>query len=62
MDVFVTNVSTNLNENWLLNLDYARATIEDWRDVYNRFRPHELLGNLTLKEFARFLNKKEVSA
>lgn len=51
-----------LNENWFLDLHHARATIEEWRDDYNRFRPHGSLGNLTPKEFARFLNKKEVSA
>jgi putative transposase len=51
-----------LNENWFLNINHARTTIESWRDDYNRFRPHGSLGNLTPKEFARFLNKTEVSA
>lgn len=51
-----------LNENSFLDIVHARATIEDWRDDYNRLRPHGSLGNLTPTEFARFLNKTEVSA
>ncbi len=51
-----------LNENWFQDLDHARDTIEEWRDDYNRVRPHGSLGNLTPKEFARFFNKIEVSA
>lgn len=51
-----------LNENWFRSIDEARTIIAAWRDDYNRFRPHGALGNLTPKEFARFLNKQEVSA
>jgi putative transposase len=51
-----------LNENCFLDINHARAIIEDWRDDYNRRRPHSSLGGLTPKEFARFFGKREVSA
>jgi putative transposase len=40
-----------LNEHWVLTLDDARETIENWRLDYNRVRPHCSLGYLTLEEF-----------
>jgi hypothetical protein len=40
-----------LNEHWLLTLDDARETIEDWRLDYNQVRPHSSLGYLTPEEF-----------
>lgn len=51
-----------LNENWFRCIDEAQMIIAAWRDDYNRLRPHGSLGNLTPKEFARVLNKQEVSA
>ena len=41
-----------LNENWFLSLADARDKIEQWRDDYNRHRPHSSLGGLTPVEFA----------
>jgi putative transposase len=41
-----------LNENWFLSLADARDKIEQWRDDYNRHRPHSSLGDLTPVEFA----------
>jgi putative transposase len=51
-----------LNEHCFLDINHARAIIEDWRDDYNRRRPHGSLGGLIPKEFARFFGKREVSA
>ena len=41
-----------LNENGFLSLADARDKIEQWRDDYNRHRPHSSLGNLTPAKFA----------
>lgn len=41
-----------LNENWFLSLADACDKIQQWRDDYNRHRPHSSLGNLTPMEFA----------
>ena len=41
-----------LNIHWFLSLDDARQKIEQWRQDYNRFRPHSSLGNITPDEFA----------
>jgi putative transposase len=41
-----------LNENLFVSVDEARARLNDWRDDYNRNRPHSSLGNLTPEEFA----------
>lgn len=41
-----------LSENWLVSLEDARWTIEEWRLDYNNERPHSSLGNLTPTEFA----------
>ena len=41
-----------LNENWFLSLGDARDKIEQWRDDYNRHRPHSSLGDLSPVEFA----------
>jgi putative transposase len=40
-----------LNEHWFLDLDDARAKIENWRVDYNEVRPHSSLGNLTPKDY-----------
>lgn len=50
-----------LNESWFTGIDQARSIIEEWRDDYNRLRPHGSLGALTPKEVAR-LFKAQVSA
>ena len=41
-----------LNENWFLSLGEACDKTEQWRDDYNRHRPHSSLGNRTPLEFA----------
>lgn len=41
-----------LNENWFVDIDDARATIEDWRHDYNTARPHGSLGRMTPTQFA----------
>lgn len=40
-----------LNETWFVSLPDARATIEAWRDDYNRVRPHSSLADRTPHEF-----------
>jgi putative transposase len=42
-----------LNENWFLSLEDAREKVENWREEYNKRRPHGALGNLSPEEFAR---------
>lgn len=41
-----------LNENWFMNLEEARRTIEEWKDEYNTYRPHSSIENLTPALFA----------
>lgn len=41
-----------LNEYWFVSVADARATIEAWRKVYNRERPHSSLGYETPQAFA----------
>ena len=41
-----------LNESWFLSLEDAREKVEEWRQHYNRERPHGSLGNMTPVEFA----------
>lgn len=41
-----------LNENWFLSLADARDKIEQWRDDYNRHRPHSSLGDLSPADFS----------
>lgn len=40
-----------LNEQWFLNLKYAKEQIEKWREDYNEKRPHTSLKGLTPKQF-----------
>jgi putative transposase len=42
-----------LNENWFLSLEDAREKVEDWREEYNKRRPHGALNNLSPIEFTR---------
>ncbi len=41
-----------LSGHWFVNLEEAKARIEEWRQDYNCRRPHSSLGNLTPDEFA----------
>lgn len=41
-----------LNENWFANLQEAKKTIETWRRLYNRERPHSSLKYQTPEEYA----------
>ena len=40
-----------LNEHWFLSLEDAREKIEEWRQDYNKSRPHSSLGNVSPEEF-----------
>ncbi len=42
-----------LNTNWFVGLKEAREIIENWREDYNRVRPHSSLHNLTPSEYAK---------
>lgn len=42
-----------LNENWFLSLEDAREKVEDWREEYNKRRPHGALDNLNPIKFTR---------
>jgi len=41
-----------LNANWFQSVRQAQQRIENWREEYNRERPHSSLGYLTPAEFA----------
>ncbi|MBN1369256.1 MAG: transposase [Dehalococcoidaceae bacterium] len=45
-------------ESRFLSLENAREKIEDWRQHYNRERPHGSLGNIPDVEFAGALVPK----
>jgi putative transposase len=47
-----------LNESWFLSLEDAREKVEEWRQHYNRDRPHGSLGNVSPVEFAGALVAK----
>lgn len=40
-----------LNQHWFRNLADARQIVEDWRQDYNRVRPHSALGGLSPEEY-----------
>ena len=42
-----------LNTHYFDSLSEARVIVEDWRKVYNEFRPHTTLKGLTPAEFAK---------
>ncbi len=46
-----------LNVHWFLSLDDAQEKIEQWRQEYNRSRPHSSLNNQTPEEFIQSLQK-----
>ena len=41
-----------LNTHWFLCLDDIQTATKNWREEYNRERPHSALGHLTPEEFA----------
>ncbi|NLA79856.1 MAG: transposase [Chloroflexi bacterium] len=41
-----------MNQNLFRNLEEAREVIENWRNDYNRTRPHSSLGYMTPNEYA----------
>jgi hypothetical protein len=41
-----------LSQHWSIGLEEARRTIRDWRDDYNKNRPHSSLGQQTPVAFA----------
>ena len=47
-----------LNESWFLSLEDAREKVEEWRQHYNRERPHGSFGNIPPLEFAGVLVSK----
>ena len=49
-----------LNENWFNSLEDARRTIEEWRNDYNRNRPHSSLGGLSPEEFVTKLTGQDL--
>ena len=48
-----------LNEHWFFDVFDARRTIEEWREDYNKERPHSSLGYLTPEAFAATVKKDE---
>ena len=51
-----------LNETLFSSLADARETLEDWKEDYNRSRPHSALGNLTPTEFAEKMIMDKLAA
>ena len=47
-----------LNENIFFSIDHARELVDEWRDIYNDFRPHRSLKGKTPKEFEREFEKQ----
>ncbi len=41
-----------LSQSWFLSLEDAKEKVAEWRQEYNRTRPHGALGNLAPEEFA----------
>ena len=51
-----------LNETLFSTLRDARDGLEEWRNDYNRHRPHSALGNLTPLEFAEKMTMDRIAA
>ena len=47
-----------LNESLFFSIEHARELVDDWRDMYNEFRPHRSLKGKTPKEFEREFKKQ----
>lgn len=41
-----------LDQNWFINLNDAKQIVEEWRQEYNKERPHSAIGYMTPEEFA----------
>lgn len=50
-----------LNEHWFSSLREAQGIIEEWRQDYNKVRPHSALGYQTPLEFAQKKQQEEFS-
>ena len=51
-----------LNENWFISLEDAETIIEEWKNIYNRVRPHGSLNGKTPEEFrGQFKEKTPIS-
>jgi len=50
-----------LHETWFVSQPDARASIEAWRDDYNRVRPHSSLADRTPHEFMQALKETSPS-
>ena len=42
-----------LNSHYFDSISEAKVLVEDWRKMYNEFRPHRTLKGLTPRDFAR---------
>jgi putative transposase len=49
-----------LNQHWFRSMADARQIIEEWRQDYNRARPHSALGGLTPEEYCLKITRTEV--
>ena len=47
-----------LNPSYFETIEQARSAARVWREEYNEFRPHSMLGNQTPKEFAAALQNQ----
>lgn len=47
-----------LNEHWFHSLEHARAILRQWRQDYNEYRPHSMLGYKTPAEMAEELRNQ----
>ncbi len=51
-----------LNQHWFTSLRDASHTLEEWREDYDRVRPHSSLGDLTPSEFAEAVHREALSS
>lgn len=51
-----------LNETLFSSLREARDGLQEWREDYNRHRPHSELGNLTPLEFSEKITVDRIAA
>jgi len=48
-----------LNEHWFIGLKEAKRLVEEWREEYNKRRPHSSLGGRTPNEMARDVEEQQ---
>jgi putative transposase len=48
-----------LNVSLFHSIDEARHVLEQWRVMYNEFRPHRSLGGIPPSEYAKAINQKQ---